>query len=122
VPGVTSMSMDWHKYAYCPKGSSVVLYKNKDIRKYQLYACADWTGYTIINNTIQSSKSGGPMAATWAVLNFIGDDGYLEIARRTYEASKKIVAAIDKMDDVKVLDAPTCAWWPSPRTRSTCSS
>jgi sphinganine-1-phosphate aldolase len=106
VPGVTSMSMDWHKYAYCPKGSSVVLYKNKDIRKYQLYACADWTGYTIINNTIQSSKSGGPMAATWAVLNFIGDDGYLEIARRTYEASKKIVAAIDKMDDVKVLGRP----------------
>ena len=106
VPGVTSMSMDWHKYAYCPKGSSVILYKNKSIRKHQLYACADWTGYTIINNTIQSSKSGGPMAATWAVLNFIGDDGYLEIARRTYEASKKIVAAIDQMEDVRVLGRP----------------
>lgn len=106
VPGVTSISMDWHKYAYCPKGSSVILYKNKEIRKHQLYACADWTGYTVINNTIQSSKSGGPLAGTWAVLQLIGDDGYLEIARRTYEATRRIVAALDAMEDVRVLGRP----------------
>lgn len=108
VPGVTSISMDWHKYAYCPKGASVVLYRSKDLRKYQIYACADWTGYTVVNTTIQSSKTGGPMAASWAVLNFIGDAGYLEIARRTHEATKKIVAALHQMEDVRILGQPEC--------------
>ena len=69
VPGVSSISMDLHKYAYTPKGASLVLYRNKDLRKHQLFACSHWIGYTIVNNAIQSSKSGGPMAAAWAVLN-----------------------------------------------------
>ena len=106
VPGVTSMSMDWHKYAYCPKGASVVLYRNRDIRRHQLYACADWPGYTVINNSIQSSKSGGALAATWAVLNYIGDDGYLEIARRTYEATKRVKDGVNAMDGVRILGDP----------------
>jgi glutamate/tyrosine decarboxylase-like PLP-dependent enzyme len=59
VPGVTSMSMDYHKYAYCPKGASVILHRNKELRRFQMYAAADWTGYTIINPTIQSSTDGG---------------------------------------------------------------
>src|SRR5260221_814293 len=77
VPGVTSMSMDFHKYAYAPKGASVILHRSKVLRRFQMFVTSDWTGYTIINPTIQSAKSGGPMAAAWAVLNFLGDDGYL---------------------------------------------
>ena len=61
--------MDLHKYAYTPKGASLVLYRHKDLRKHQLFACSHWIGYTIVNNAVQSSKSGGPMAAAWAVLN-----------------------------------------------------
>lgn len=106
VPGVTSMSMDWHKYAYCPKGASVVLYKNKDLRRYQIFACANWTGYTIINNAIQSSKSGGPMAAAWAVLNHIGQEGYLEITRRTLEATQKIITGVEAIDGLEVMGKP----------------
>lgn len=106
VPGVTSISMDWHKYAYCPKGASVIMYKSKDIRKHQLFACADWPGYTIINNAVQSSKTGGPLAAAWAVLNFVGDEGYMEIARKTYEATKKVVKGIEEMEDLQILGNP----------------
>ena len=106
VPGVTSMSMDFHKYAFAAKGASTVLYRNKELRKYQIYTCAQWTGYTIINPTVQSTKSAGPLAAAWAVLNFIGDDGYLEIARQVLEATRTIADAIDKMDDVRLLGRP----------------
>ncbi len=106
VPGVTSMSMDFHKYAYCPKGASVVLYRDATLRRHQLYACAGWTGYTVINTTIQSTKSGGPLAATWAVLNHVGDDGYLDIARRTLEATRAIVAGIAAMADLQVMGRP----------------
>ena len=68
VPGVTSISMDFHKYAFAAKGASMVLYRNKELRRYQIYTCAQWTGYTVINPTVQSTKSAGPLAAAWAVL------------------------------------------------------
>jgi sphinganine-1-phosphate aldolase len=106
VPGVTSISVDLHKYAYTPKGASLVLYKTKDIRKHQIFACSHWTGYTIINNAVQSSRSGGPMAAAWAVLNYIGDDGYLDIARQKIAATKKITAGIEKHPDLRLMTQP----------------
>lgn len=106
VPGVTSISVDLHKYAYTPKGASLILYRNKEFRKHQIFACSHWTGYTIINNAVQSSRSGGPMAAAWAVLNFIGEEGYLDIARKKIEATKKIAAGIAGHPDLRLMTRP----------------
>ncbi|MFN8017992.1 MAG: aminotransferase class V-fold PLP-dependent enzyme [Acidimicrobiales bacterium] len=106
VPGVTSISMDFHKYAYCPKGSSVILYRDAELRRHQLYAKAAWTGYTVINTTFQSTKSGGALAATWATLNHVGEQGYLEIAERTAAAVDAICAAVDEMADLDVMVRP----------------
>jgi sphinganine-1-phosphate aldolase len=106
VPGVTSISMDLHKYAFAAKGASTILYRSKELRKHQMYACSNWTGYTVINPTVQSTKSAGPIAAAWAALNFIGDDGYLEMTCKVYDATRKIVATIDDMPDLRVLGRP----------------
>jgi sphinganine-1-phosphate aldolase len=106
VPGVTSMSMDYHKYAYCPKGASVILHRSKDLRRHQMYAAADWTGYTIINPSIQSSKSGGPMAAAWAVMNTLGDDGYMRFAKRIFDATKIILDGIRTTPGLRLLGEP----------------
>jgi glutamate/tyrosine decarboxylase-like PLP-dependent enzyme len=106
VPGVTSMSMDFHKYGFAPKGASVVLYRDAEVRKHQFFACADWTGYTIINTAFQSSKSGGPVAACWAVLNHVGDDGYLDIFDRTLRATRGIVEGIGHIDGLEVMGNP----------------
>jgi len=106
VPAVTSISMDLHKYAFAAKGASTLLYRSKALRKYQMYACAGWSGYTVINPTVQSSKSAGPLAAAWAALHFIGDDGYLGIARKVKDATERIVGALDEMPDLRVLGRP----------------
>ena len=106
VPGVTSISMDLHKYAFAAKGASTVLYRDKNLRKYAMYACSNWTGYTVINPTVQSTKSAGPVAAAWAALNFIGDDGYLEIAREVRDATRRIVDAVDALPDLRMLGRP----------------
>lgn len=106
VPGVTSISMDLHKYAFAAKGASVILYKNKELRLHQIYACSEWTGYTIVNPTVQSSKSGGPLAAAWAILQFIGDDGYLDMTRRMWEGTQQICNEIRKMKDLYLLGEP----------------
>jgi sphinganine-1-phosphate aldolase len=109
VPGVTSLSVDLHKYAYCAKGASVVLYAEAGMRRHQYYACADWTGYTMINAGVQSSKSGGPLAAAWAVLHAVGQDGYGELAAQTLRARRALVAGIDDIPGLRVLGRPEMA-------------
>lgn len=106
VPGVTSMSMDLHKYAFAAKGASVVLYKNKALRQYQIFTCTNWTGYTVINPTIQSTKSGGPVAGAWAVLNFLGEDGFLGVAKKLKDATDKFAAAMRASKDYQLLGDP----------------
>jgi len=106
VPGVTSMSMDFHKYGFTPKGASVVMYRNNELRTHQYFACSHWTGYTIINPTIQSTKSGGPLAAAWAVMNYLGDDGYMELAQKTHETATKLIEGIKKIDGLYIMGDP----------------
>ena len=106
VPGVTSISTDLHKYGYTAKGASVILYKNKELRKHQIFACARWTGYTIINAAVTSSKTAGPMAAAWAVMNYLGDEGYMEIVREVMQATQIVIDGINRIDGVQVLGLP----------------
>ena len=106
VPGVTSISMDLHKYGYCAKGASVVMYRSKELRKHQFFACSLWPGYTVVNTTVLSTKSAGPLAAAWAVMNFLGDEGYLELARQTREASLALIEGINANPDLRVLGQP----------------
>ncbi len=106
VPGVTSLTTDLHKYGYAAKGASIVLYKNKELRRYQIWACSRWTGYTIINPAVTSSKTGGPMAAAWAVLNYLGDEGYQEIVREVMAATQKLIDGINRIDGVRILGRP----------------
>jgi sphinganine-1-phosphate aldolase len=106
VPGVTSISMDFHKYAFAAKGASVILHRSKELRRYQIYACSNWTGYTVINPTVQSTKSAGPLAAAWAVLHFLGDEGYLEIARQVLGATQRIADWVEAHPDLRLLGRP----------------
>jgi glutamate/tyrosine decarboxylase-like PLP-dependent enzyme len=109
VPGVTSLSVDLHKYAYAPKGASVVLYKDPAMRLKQFYACADWTGYTMVNATVQSTKSGGPLAAAWATLHAVGEQGYRELAAQTLRATQRLVAGVADVPGLRVLGKPEMA-------------
>nr|WP_042187773.1 aminotransferase class V-fold PLP-dependent enzyme [Kibdelosporangium sp. MJ126-NF4] len=96
VDGVTSISVDLHKYAYCPKGTSVLLHRDAELRRSQYFASAAWPGYTMLNSTMQSTRSGGPIAAAWAVLRHIGDDGYLELAGRALAAVRRIREGLEQ--------------------------
>ncbi len=106
VPGVTSISVDLHKYAYTPKGVSVLLHRSAALRSTHLFASAEWPGYTMLNSTTQSTRSGGPLAAAWAVVHAIGDDGYARLAGVAREATLALAEAVDGIDGLRVLAAP----------------
>ncbi|MFJ6673466.1 pyridoxal phosphate-dependent decarboxylase family protein [Actinosynnema sp. NPDC091369] len=107
VPGVTSISVDLHKYAYCPKGTSVLLHASADLRRAQYFASAAWPGYTMLNSTTQSTRSGGPLAAAWAVLRHVGDDGYRALALQALESTRVLREGIGEIDGLRVLGTPT---------------
>jgi glutamate/tyrosine decarboxylase-like PLP-dependent enzyme len=106
TPGVTQMSMDFHKWGYAAKGASCIMYRDGALRRHQIFAWSGWTGYTVVNPTITSTKSGGPVAAAWAIMNFLGEEGYLALARKTQEAAGKICAAIARIEGLRLLGRP----------------
>ncbi len=106
VEGVTSISVDLHKYAYTPKGVSVLLHRTPALRRGHFFASANWPGYTMLNSTMQSTRSGGPLAAAWAVTQRIGIAGYADLARQARDATLAVATAVDGIDGLSVLTAP----------------
>ncbi|MFZ3494795.1 pyridoxal phosphate-dependent decarboxylase family protein [Streptomyces sp. 5.8] len=106
VPGVTSLSVDLHKYGYADKGASVVLYRDAELRRHQYFAHAGWPGYPVVNPTVQGTKSGGLLAQAWAVLQYVGEDGYTALAARVAEASDRLLAGLRGIDGLRVLGEP----------------
>jgi glutamate/tyrosine decarboxylase-like PLP-dependent enzyme len=106
VEGVTSISVDLHKYAYTPKGISLLLHREPALRRPQYFASADWPGYTMLNSTVQSTKSGGPLAAAWAVVHHIGDDGYRRLVGQAREATLALADAVTAIPALSVVVAP----------------
>ncbi len=106
VDGVTSISVDLHKYAYTPKGVSVLLHRTPALRRGHFFASANWPGYTMLNSTMQSTRSGGPLAAAWAVTQRIGVEGYARLAHEAREATLAVADAVDGIDGLRVLTPP----------------
>lgn len=106
VDGVTSISVDLHKYAYTPKGVSLLLHRDPGLRRPQYFASASWPGYTMLNSTVQSTKSGGPLAAAWAVVHHIGDDGYRRLVAQAREATLALADAVATIPGLSVVVAP----------------
>lgn len=97
VEGVTSISLDPHKYAYSALGSSVILFRKKFYKMYSQYANLRWPGYPIVNPAVLSSRSEGPLAATWAVLHYLGEEGYMNLARKIVKARNSIVSGLKEL-------------------------
>ncbi|MBM7082362.1 pyridoxal phosphate-dependent decarboxylase family protein [Micromonospora humidisoli] len=106
VDGVTSISVDLHKYAYAPKGVSVLLHRDPTLRSPQYFAYADWPGYTMVNPVLASTRSGGPIAAAYATLRHLGDDGYLRLAATTRDAVGTLAAAVRGVDGLRLMAEP----------------
>ncbi len=106
VEGVTSISVDTHKYAYAPKGTSLLVHRSSSLRRAHFFASAAWPGYTMLNSTMQSTKSGGPLAGAWAVLQTIGDDGYLRLAREVFEAVDQVATGVAAIPALRVVVPP----------------
>lgn len=106
VVGVSSISLDLHKYAYAPKGASVVMYRDASLRKGQYYVYSKWAGGLYASPSVSGTRSGGAIAAAWAVMRHMGALGYADYARQTFDAAHRIWQAVNSMDGVMITGEP----------------
>ncbi|KAG8365859.1 hypothetical protein BUALT_Bualt17G0015700 [Buddleja alternifolia] len=106
VQGVTSISVDVHKYGLAPKGTSVVLYRDHDIRKHQFVAVTEWSGGLYVSPTIAGSRPGALIAGAWAAMISLGLEGYLENTREIMEASKRIERGVREIPGLFIIGRP----------------
>lgn len=107
LPGVTSMSADTHKYGFALKGTSVVLYRNNRLRRFQYFNIPDWPGGMYASPTSAGSRSGGLTAATWASMVYLGEDGYLAGAKAIMDVANEMQAGVKAIPELQLIGDPT---------------
>ncbi|MBW7836505.1 MAG: aminotransferase class V-fold PLP-dependent enzyme [Sphingomonadales bacterium] len=104
VPGVMSISADLHKHAYAMKPASVIAWRSIDLLKYHYVRVTEWPTMEYASQGFVGSRSSGPVAAAWALLHFLGEDGYLEFTKRTMENKRRLIEGIEKIPGLKIID------------------
>lgn len=104
LPGVTSISCDTHKYGFAPKGSSIIMYRNAELRECQYYILSDWTGGMYGSPTLAGSRPGALMVGCWATLVHIGKEGYAQSCRDIVQVSMKVKNAIKTYPSLNKLE------------------
>jgi glutamate/tyrosine decarboxylase-like PLP-dependent enzyme len=106
VPGVTSISVDLHKYGYTAKGASVIMHRTKKLRAYQTFVTDNWLGGLYGSSGVLGTKGGGSIAGAWAVMRYLGDDGYLRLTAAARRASLELAAAIATIPELQLRAEP----------------
>ena len=108
VPGVTTISADLHKFGYTAKGASAILSRDQDIYRHQVFDFGPprrpkgW----YVTPTLAGTRPGGAIAAAWAVLNYLGEEGYLRLVDRTMRYIKRFQDGINAIEGLFVLGEP----------------
>lgn len=106
VEGVTSMSADVHKYGYCFKGISTVMYRDDDLYQRQIFMYDEWPGGLYASSSSAGTRPGAPIAGAWATMTHLGTDGYMRLARRVLAATNTFKAGIDGIDGLRITSDP----------------
>jgi glutamate/tyrosine decarboxylase-like PLP-dependent enzyme len=109
VPGVMSMSADLHKFGLAPKGASLILFADPEVGRFQSFEFSDWPYGTYVTANFAGSRPAAPIAAAWAVMNHLGEEGYLAVVRRLIEWRKQLIAGVLAIDGLGIVGRPSTA-------------
>ncbi len=104
--GVMSLSADLHKFGFCPKPASTVFYRDAEKHAAQALDLDVWPNGRFTTNTLVGTRPGGGIAAAWAVLNFLGRAGYMQIAERMLTMRDAYIAGIEAIPGMQVYGKP----------------
>ncbi len=97
LPAVHSMSADLHKYGYCAKGASTVLFRSENLFKHMPFDFDCWSGGRMVTPTLAGTRPGGAISAAWSVMNYLGISGYREKQKQVTTARETIAAGLKRL-------------------------
>jgi glutamate/tyrosine decarboxylase-like PLP-dependent enzyme len=106
LPGVRSISADLHKYGYAAKGASTIFHRSEEQRAHQIFVCDDWPAGGMTTPTAAGTRPGGAVAGAWAVMNYLGVDGYRDKARIVTDTRQRMMDAIDATPGLHTIGDP----------------
>ncbi|EDO17692.1 hypothetical protein Kpol_1004p70 [Vanderwaltozyma polyspora DSM 70294] len=110
IPGVTSISCDTHKYGFAPKGSSIIMYRNNELRMNQYYISSDWVGGLYGSPTLAGSRPGALVVGCWATMINIGENGYIKSCKEIVSAARKLRKYIEnELPELQIIGNPQCS-------------
>jgi len=106
VPGVTSISVELHKFGYAPPGVAAILYRTEEHLKFQQWTQTDWLMGTYQNRTLLGTHSGASVAASWAIMRYLGADGFMRATGMIWNATQRVLEGVNSMQDVYIVGKP----------------
>jgi glutamate/tyrosine decarboxylase-like PLP-dependent enzyme len=105
VPGVRSISADLHKYGFACKPLSTITYRNQEWDRHHAVIPSDWPDGPYTSESLLGSTPAGPIASAWAVMQFLGEEGYLALAKRCLEVKRRYIDGIHSIEGMKCWES-----------------
>ncbi len=106
VPGVTTISADVHKYGYATKGASVLLHADSSTLRHQIFLYDQWPGGLYGSPAMAGARAAAPVAAAWAVMNYLGFEGYTERTRSLLDTANRLRSGIEAVEGLTIWGDP----------------
>lgn len=95
LPGVSSMTIDPHKMGFSTIPSGVLLLREKELWKSIEVESPYLTSDS--QSSLTSTKCSAGVASTYAVMKYLGMDGYKEMVKRCMETTEYFVSRLNDM-------------------------
>ena len=105
VSAVQSMSADLHKYGYAAKGASTVLFRSEELYSFMPFDLAGWSGAPMKTPTLAGTRPGGAISSAWAVMNYLGEEGYRELQGAVCKTRERVEEGVQALG-FEVLGTP----------------
>ena len=106
VPGVTSISADFHKYGYACRGCSILCLRDGELLNWQSFSTNSWNAGDYFSMNVAGSRNSGPIASAWAVFDFLGAEGFKEVTAGILKGRRAFIEGINSIDGLEILGAP----------------
>ena len=104
VKGVTSLSADIHKFGYGAKGASALVFRDSELKKFERFEFSGWPRGTYATPSFMGSKPAGSLAAAWAVMRYLGREGYLATTKAAMDATCQLIDGINAIPGLRCLE------------------
>ncbi|HZA67860.1 MAG TPA: pyridoxal-dependent decarboxylase, partial [Geminicoccaceae bacterium] len=107
VPGVSSLSVDLHKYGYASKGISALLLRDRADERHAMTVFSDWPAGLYATPGMSGTRSGGALASAWAIMRYLGREGFVARTATIMDIRDAFIAGLEAVGG-RTLGAPDC--------------